>query len=155
MDQSEEMKHKFRLVDVFNALLISMKGEIKEVETTIDCEEEILIVSYPSALSNVFSHLIINSLKHGFRGYNGKIKIDVKSVEKNIEIHYQDNGIGMTKEIIDNMYDLFYTTKRNAGSGGLGMYIVYTTVSQKLNGTIEYVGSVESGVEFLIKLPIK
>jgi len=155
MDQSEEKKHKFRLVDVFNALLISMKGEIKEVETTINCEESILIFSYPSAISNVFSHLIINSVRHGFKDYNGKIKIDVKDVDDNIEIHYKDNGLGMTKEIIDNMYDLFYTTKRNAGSGGLGMYIVFTTVSQKLNGTIEYIGSVGSGVEFLIKLPVK
>ncbi|WP_240841084.1 cache domain-containing protein [Acidaminobacter sp. JC074] len=155
MDASKESKHKFRLVDVFSALIISMKSEIKDHKVMIKCQEEIFINSYPSALSNVFSHLIINSVKHGFKDKDGQIIIDVESNDNFIEIHYRDNGLGMSKEIIDKMYDLFYTTKRNSGSGGLGMYIVFTTVTQKLGGSIEYVGSIESGVYYLIKIPIK
>ncbi len=47
----------------------------------------------------------------------------------------------------------FYTTKREEGGSGLGMHIVNTLITDKLNGTINVSSKLGEGVEFRIFLP--
>jgi signal transduction histidine kinase len=66
--------------------------------------------------------------------------------------HFKDNGIGIQKEHMDKIFNMFYrATDRSQGSG-LGMYIVKQAV-EKVNGTISLKSSYGYGTEIKITLP--
>jgi len=154
LDQVCDSKQHFALINVLNAVVLNMKNEIDNHEVSIECDDLIIMDSYPSAVSRALSHLIMNSIKHGFEENDGgKIEIKVQARDDTIVLFYNDNGMGMSKETIDNMYELFYTTKRSGDSIGLGMYIVAMIISQRLNGYIRFVGREFEGVAFEIELP--
>jgi methyl-accepting chemotaxis protein len=158
IDQTTEKKQKFILRSIFNALTISLKTELQKSNCTIaiTCDKTLTMTSYPGSLSQVMSHLIINSTRHGFDNQReGHIEISVIVKSNDIIIKYKDDGIGMTTESLDKMYEIFYTTNRSHGSIGLGMYIVFNTISQKLNGIIRFTGKPHRGVEFVITIPKK
>ena len=69
-------------------------------------------------------------------------------------INYFDNGIGLSAESKDNIFEPFYTTKRGKGGSGLGAHIVYNLVTQRLQGNIGLDEEREQGVGFKIKFPL-
>jgi len=158
LNQSMESKHTFTVNEVLNAVTFSLKSEYMHTnhEILVSCDPNVTVDSYPGSLSQVMTHLIMNSLKHGFRSMDeGRIEITVKDGNKDLEIIYTDNGCGMSKENIENMYVPFYTTDRSKGSSGLGMHIVFSLISQKMGGTIQFTGEENKGMEFKIVLPKK
>jgi len=67
-----------------------------------------------------------------------------------IEIQVQDTGCGIKQEIIDKIFDPFYTTKDNGT--GLGLSVVHKII-QEHDGTISVKSSEERGTVFSIYLP--
>jgi signal transduction histidine kinase len=57
--------------------------------------------------------------------YENVHKIYSSLVDNKDNIIYHDNGIGISDDIVDNIYEPFFTTKRAEGSTGLGLNIVY------------------------------
>ena len=57
--------------------------------------------------------------------------------------------------MIDKIYDPFVTTARGSGGTGLGMYIIYNLIINRLKGTITCNSSLGHGCEFIIKFPKK
>jgi len=114
-------------------------------------------VSIPLALSQVITSLTGNSIKHAFEGKaGGTITIGVQQVDENhIQIRYQDDGIGMSKEVAENIFEPFYTTTRHTGGVGLDMNIIYNIVHKKLAGKIKVHSEMWQGAEFIITLPLK
>lgn len=70
-------------------------------------------------------------------------------------MRYSDNGKGMTEEERSRIFEPFYTTKRTQGGTGLGLYIVYNLVTQRLHGCIECDSTPNEGTSFLIQLPFE
>ena len=156
LNHSNENKHLFSVEKVLGSVSFSLKSEYAQTKhkIVINCDENIVINSYSSALSQVITHLVMNSLKHGFKTLEeGRIEITVNNLEQDIEIYYQDNGCGMTPENVEKMYIPFYTTERGNGASGLGMHVVFNLISQKLGGTIQYTGEANKGMKFRIVLP--
>lgn len=146
----------FKVINVINAVIIALDNDHQEDYHISVIDEDVTIKSYPSILSQVFSHLIINSFKHGFsnRQY-GEIAIKIHEEDDGVIINYSDDGAGMSQESVDHLYEMFYTTAPLAGSSGLGMYIVFNNVTNKLGGSIEFTSKVYEGVHFTITLPKK
>lgn len=156
VDQSNEMKRRFNLLDYTRGILRNLNPNFKRTSHTIDlnCPEEIHVVSYPGALSQILTNLVINSFVHGFeKRENGVITIRMWDSPDNWFIEYKDNGAGMNKETLKKVYDPFYTTRRASGGTGLGMHIVYNIVTAKLKGQIRCESKPEEGTTFLIQLP--
>ena len=61
----------------------------------------------------------------------------------------------MSKDILNKIFDPFFTTKRGAGGSGLGMHIVYNSITQVLMGKIECESTPGKGTGFTIQIPIK
>ena len=60
----------------------------------------------------------------------------------------------MTPEARSRIFEPFYTTKRGQGGTGLGLYIVYNLVTQKLRGSIECESTSGAGTTFIIQIPL-
>ncbi|GAA6134334.1 hypothetical protein NBRC116188_11230 [Oceaniserpentilla sp. 4NH20-0058] len=155
-DQSYDEKRLFNLNEYLQETLYTLKPNLKRYKVAIllDCEEDVFIKSYPGAISQVFTNLIMNSLMHAYNeNDNGQINIKIKNFKERIELTYFDDGAGMTEEVQKKVFDPFFTTKRGNGGTGLGMHIIYNIVSHKLQGSIEVKSTLGKGSEFNIILP--
>ena len=156
VDQSSEIKRQFELGAYLEEISQSLKPQLKigGHSITIQADEQILLNSYPGALAQVMTNLIMNSVNHGFKhrtGGNISIKLTVGDHE--VCIDYQDNGSGLDAIQREKVFEPFYTTARGYGGSGLGMSISYNLVISQLGGRISCLES-ESGAYFKIILPI-
>lgn len=155
-DQSSEEKRSFELRSYLEQILVSLRPQFKRTPHTVhmDCPEGLILDSYPGAIMQIITNLVMNSLIHGFAdGLPGEIFIKVEPVDEAVALSYRDTGVGMDKEQRDRIYDPFYTTKRGSGGTGLGMNIVYNLVTQTLKGSILLETSPGQGAVFLLTLP--
>ncbi|MDT8299055.1 MAG: ATP-binding protein, partial [Spirochaetaceae bacterium] len=60
---------------------------------------------------------------------------------------------GISPEIIPTVFDPFFTTRRNDGSIGLGLNIVFNLVKEKLGGTMDVNSRVGEYSLFVVKFP--
>ena len=97
----------------------------------------------------------MNAVVHGFEGRSqGKIAIRVVKVQESAcELTVSDNGCGMPSEILDKIFEPFYTTKRGKGGSGLGLSIVYNLVTQQLGGAIRCESKQGEGSRFVLVIP--
>jgi len=149
---------EFSLNKLMQSLSDSYQAILREHNTQLNLvfEQEVMITTYKDIVIDVLSQLIENSLTHAFSETDSPlITIDIKVINEQVAIHYFDNGSGLSREGVDKVFELFYTTKRNTNCTGLGMPIVYNQVTQKLLGSIEYVQQDKQGTNFTITLPIK
>ncbi|MBF0195002.1 MAG: PAS domain S-box protein [Magnetococcales bacterium] len=157
VDQTSQERRTFNLKDYINEIIFSLSPRFKNSKHIIhmECPDNIFLDSYPGALSQILTNLIINSLIYGFDGIeSGKIEVSGSVSGKNVSIIYSDNGVGMRKKTVKQIYEPFFTTKRNFGGSGLGMNIVFNIVTQRLSGTISCDSALGKGTKFYILFPI-
>jgi len=70
-----------------------------------------------------------------------------------LHIEVADNGLGMSAEVSGHIFQPFFTTRRARGGTGLGLYICYDIVTQRLGGTIVCESAPGQGSRFRIDLP--
>lgn len=97
--------------------------------------------------------MIANAIK--FTQVNGEVHISAKNIGENIEITVQDTGVGMTQEVINQMFKGNVTTRgtKNEKGTGLGLILVKDFI-EKNNGTIQVESEVGKGSTFRLTLPI-
>jgi len=158
---ADQVVGEIRTIDVVsyvNEVMQTLSAEMKRHRVAYQYSgiEKVEITTMPGALAQVVTNLVTNSLKHGFDGRTtGNISVDIAQHAEHVVIKYQDDGVGMTNEVLQNIFEPFFTTKRNSGGTGLGMNIVYNIVSQKLKGNITVTSKVEQGSCFTVMLPFK
>ena len=157
-DQSNEEQRKFKVKDYINKILLSLRPKLKKTKHVVklECPDDLEIISYPGAFSQIMTNLVMNSLIHGFDGIEeGQIQINIPENEENLEIQYSDSGRGMDDDTLKNIFNPFFTTRRGHGGTGLGMHIVFNVVSQKLGGHISAESVLNNGTVFKISIPRK
>ncbi|MEW6493833.1 MAG: hybrid sensor histidine kinase/response regulator, partial [Cyanobacteriota bacterium] len=135
VDQSSEVKRCFNVKEYLEEIMLSLIAELKKNKHTITIEgdENLILNSYPGALSQIVTNLVMNSIIHAYdRGNPGQIKIDFKPEGDQVIFQYRDDGKGILPEHLSKIFDPFFTTNRSQGSTGLGLHIVYNLVSQQL-----------------------
>lgn len=158
VDQSTEERRRFFLKKYMEEVLLSLRPKYKRTghTITVNCPDSLEIDSYPGALSQIITNLVMNSLIHGFDGVaKGNIRMDVTVYRDNLMLRYMDNGKGMDKETLKNLFVPFYTTRRAQGGTGLGMHIVYNLVTQKLGGKVAAASTPGNGTVFSILIPMQ
>ena len=86
-------------------------------------------------------------------GYDPLLEVTTKNHQDWVEIRVRDNGKGIPAEIIDKVFNPFFTTKPTGKGTGLGLSLSYDIVVQEHRGEIK-VKSVEGEyAEFTILIP--
>ncbi len=157
LDEKNEEKRYFKVKDYLDELLTSLKPLLKDVSdhVVLKCPETLAINGYPGYLAQIMTSFITNSLRYGFeRDTIGRIQIGISQFENNLQLTYQDDGKGMSEEVLKKIFDPFFTTKRGSeGGAGLGLYLVYNIVTKKLGGDITCTSVPGKGVDFTITFP--
>lgn len=156
VDQACEEGRSFLLKEYLADILVSLQPKLRKTEhkVTLECDETLKIRSYPGAIAQIVTNLLVNSLMHGYReGETGNIVIAAKLHDTSLELSYQDDGRGMEEAVLQKVFDPFFTTARGAGGTGLGLYLVYHIVTHQFNGTIECISQPGKGSRFVIWLP--
>jgi predicted ATPase/signal transduction histidine kinase len=158
VDQSTEEQRTFNLKEYLSEVLMPLSPKLRTTHHRVEIkgDEAIALNTYPGALSQIITNLVMNSLTHAYSPEDaGHLIFDFKQQGEQIILAYSDDGKGVPQENLSKIFDPFFTTKRGQGGNGLGLHIVYNLVTQKLNGTIEAESQVGVGTKFIIKLPIE
>ena len=122
-----------------------------EVITEYQCETNMmlyrneLIQVLLNLLSNAKDALVIAEVE------NAVVRVTVSEREEAVVIEVCDNAIGIDSDIIDKIFEPYFSTKNEKNGTGLGLYMTKTIVEEHLNGTI-VVENIDPGVCFKIIL---
>jgi signal transduction histidine kinase len=135
--------------------MIREQAKIKEIEITITIPDGLMIFADKNILQTVLRNLVSNSIK--FTNQGGKITLSVEANEdQTVVISISDNGIGMSRAIVDN---LFRSDVRNGRTGtdgeistGLGLPLCKEFV-EKHGGKIWVESEEGKGSVFCFTIP--
>ncbi len=157
MDQNRQKinKEKVDISLLVDIAVDSMKefAKQKDISLLSNVEDGIMVEADESLLLSVITNLISNGIKYGKE--SGYVNVSAYKQDGKINIIVKDNGIGISKENLDKIWDRFYRVDdvRNDeyGSSGLGLAMVKSIIEHH-NGEI-FVKSKEGvGTEFRVTL---
>ncbi len=155
-DQDEDEKQSFDLAEYVNKImtLFSVEFQASNIQYIYAGEQKLAVNSVPGYIALVLLNLVNNSVRHGFNNEgNGKISILIeKTSQGNTQLIYQDNGVGMDKKTLQQVFKPFFTTKPERDYLGLGMSIVYDLVKNKLHADIKLQSQTGKGTTVTITL---
>ena len=140
-----------------------MRAQDKEFNITIEKNydeslEKINVV--PQDISRVFLNIINNGCyaaneKKKLTGDNFQptLKVSTKNLKDKVEIRIADNGNGIPKDILDKIFQPFFTTKPTGEGTGLGLSLSYDIVTKVHGGELEVETKEGEGTSFKILLP--
>jgi signal transduction histidine kinase len=108
-------------------------------------------------LQQVLVNLVLNAKDALQEKSAGRVHISTASANGRVQLTVEDNGTGMSAEVLRKIYDPFFTTRSNPREGhrkgtGLGLAVTYGIV-QEHSGTIEVSSNVGQGTVFRLELP--
>ncbi len=114
----------------------------------------------PQNISRVLLNLFNNSFyavqekKKGRKdGYDPLLVVTTRNHEESVEIRIRDNGLGIPADILDKVFNPFFTTKPTGKGTGLGLSLSYDIVVQEHHGEIKAQSEEGEYAEFTIVLP--
>ncbi len=158
VDQSTEEAREIAVKRYLEEVLLSLGPALKKTrhQVQLRCPDDLVIFTYPGALSQIVVNLVMNSLIHGFDSVeNGEIRIEANQYGDEWLLLYRDNGVGMSDVVRQRVFDPFFTTKRGQGGTGLGLHVVFNLITQLLRGSVDCRSAPGAGVEFQIVLPLR
>jgi signal transduction histidine kinase len=160
VDQSSDQKRHIEIRSYVDLTIRSLQKELerKQVHINLAGDLSLTIETYPGAISQILSNLILNSLKHGFKhDQTAPRQINIGfiiSSSRELNITFKDNGQGVGAESLPKLFEPFYTTSRQSGGSGLGLSIVYNLATQRLGGKINCHCESASGLIVVIEFPV-
>jgi len=131
--------------------LVILRNEFKNGINVIRNYEKIPKISgYPAELTQVWTNIMMNAGQA--MGGEGTLKIHTKYRNNKIEIKFIDSGHGIDENIIEKIFDPFFSTKDQGQGTGLGLSISYGII-KKHKGEIT-ASSFPGETIFTITLPV-
>ena len=156
-------KTKFSLAKNIEKSLSFLEATLKENSIKVEFEyEDIDIIAYETELIQVFINIINNS-KDAFiekKIEDRVIFISIKKFPNRILIEIKDNAGGVEEDILDKVFEPYFTTKHQYNGTGIGLYMSNQIIKTHLNGDIfmkncsfKYKNIEQKGVITTIVLP--
>lgn len=157
VDQASEIKRAFDLDLYIREHLQTLKYDerLKQIDVVWTCESPLMVDSYPGTLGTVITQLIENAYLHAYEG-PGSVILNAKIVSEGdaLLISYQDYGKGIDEQTKSRLFEPFYTTNRSSGGTGLGLFVVYNSITLQLGGTITVTSEEGEGLTLEMQIPL-
>lgn len=156
----DSLKENLNLEDIIDEALDKIDDYIKSNNILIIRNiTDKSIFSYKNEFLQLISSILENIKEHTKN--NKYIFIDIYKDNSNLIIKIKDSGGGIPNDILDKIFEAYFTTQHQSIGKGLGLYTVYQLIKEHFNGNIE-VNNIEYnyknqnlfGVEIVLTIPI-
>lgn len=156
MDQAPSKKATNVHIGIENTLImLNHKLKKNNIQVVKDFEEE---MDHPqiliSEMNQVWTNLIDNAIDAMEGQENRELRIRTYQRSGFINIHIQDSGSGISKDVIEHIFDPFYTTKEIGKGTGIGLEIVHRIITRQHKGRID-VDSEPGKTVFKVCIPME
>jgi len=158
--QGDHIKKNFNLAHTVSSFLNLTDSSIKthNIEIITDLQKDIVVNGLENELIQCIMNLFNNSkdaLEENQKE-NRKIHITTYTQKENVIIELRDNAGGIEDNIINKIFEPYFTTKHKSQGTGLGLHMTYNLIVDGMNGSIMVENDKEfSGALFTITLPLK
>jgi signal transduction histidine kinase len=151
-----DMAQTFNIRKTIESTILLIKETLvkSNIKIELDCPEDIKYKGY----ENDFKHVIMNLINNARDAFedrkiiDGLIYIRVYHEKDELIIAVRDNAGGISKPILKNIFEPYFTTKHKSKGTGLGLYMSKNLI-EKVDGTLEAVSIMNNKTTFIIKLP--
>jgi signal transduction histidine kinase len=170
----KDYKAPFNIHDGIDSTILILRHRLKanEFRPAIEVIKNYgvlpLVECFAGQLNQVFMNLLANAIDALEESNQGKsmaaiatkpncitIKTHVAQSNQHVVIRIADNGVGMSQEVKQKVFDHLFTTKAVGKGTGLGLAIAHQIVVEAHGGTIEVDAIEQEKTEFIVTLPIK
>ena len=142
------------------ATLQIARAEYKHVATIdLRCGNIPEVLCNVGELSQAFLNLIVNAAHAladaGRDSESGWIKIRTRFVDDSVELTFEDNGCGIPENLVNKIYDPFFTTKEIGRGSGQGLAIARSIIVDRHDGSIGVESLRSVGTRFTLRLPLR
>ena len=163
--KTDKSKCEFRIQDTIDKVINLVDSQFKfhriQIIQNID---DIKITTYENELIQVIINLLNNSRDELIKkdtSFEKFIFITVISTKEKISIEVRDNAGGVPEEIINRVFEPYFTTKNQSKGTGIGLYMSREIICKSMNGeisvkndTFTYNGKTYTGALFKILLQV-
>lgn len=146
----EEILFKPLIDETFNQLKFATNAG-QAVEKVIKINQDQPFFSDRWRLKVILNNVISNAIRYR-NGRDPVIKVNVDITEHSASLAIEDNGKGIEKDHLPNIYKMFYRATDDGAGSGLGLYIVKEAI-EKLNGHINIESEVGKGTKVKLQIP--
>jgi signal transduction histidine kinase len=146
----EEILFQPLIEETFNQLKFATNA-IQNVDRVIHVNQELPFFSDRWRLKVILNNLISNAIRYR-NGRHPIIKVNVDIQGGAATVAIEDNGKGIEKDHLPNIYKMFYRATDDGAGSGLGLYIVKEAI-EKLNGNINIESEVGKGTRVHLQIP--
>jgi len=145
-----------------NLSLLEYANNDENSSISINIQNDIFINGFKNDLIQVILDIVDNAKNIECTEEKRVIVLDAKKEDSKVVINIQDNCGGIKSEIMDKIFDPYFTTKHKYIGTGLGLYIAYNMIKNSFLGTLkatnssfEYENTTYKGANFEIQIPLR
>ncbi|MDQ1339923.1 MAG: two-component system, LuxR family, sensor kinase FixL [Campylobacterota bacterium] len=148
---------QFFIFDVISEVkeIVGSSLKNKGIALEITGEKDMRIFGY----KNEFSHALLNIISNAKDAFENlkekagkKITIAIEKNQENVILKIRDNAGGIPRDIIDKIFEPYFTTKEKTNGTGIGLYMSKTIIEKNMGGELS-ASNIEDGAEFTIAIP--
>ncbi len=134
--------------------LVDSSFKFHNIEAELTCNDKV----YITGLANEYSQVILNIINNAKDAilerdiHEGKITIDCYEDNNNAVVTITDNAGGVPSDIIDRIFEPYFTTKMEGKGTGIGLYMSKMIIEEHMDGSITAT-STSDGARFTITVP--
>jgi len=156
--KNKEEIARFSIEDTIKNALNIMESKLNKhnIQVATNLSSRSYTVGVQVIMLRIILNLLMNSVEELCSTNNVAKKIDIELTESDhhIILNIKDNGRGISKNVIDHIFDEGFSMKSAERNYGLGLYFVKTSLEQYFNGEIKVESQKGSYTNFILDIPI-
>jgi PAS domain S-box-containing protein len=151
----DKEKESFRVAEVLGKTVSIVEAAFKELDLAIELEAdpELEVYGYPNEFSQVILNILVNAKDAILERRVERPKVTVRLFRENGKtvLTISDNAGGIAPDIMERIFDPYFTTKGPDKGTGIGLFMSKTIIEKNMNGSLT-ARNTEEGAEFRIEV---
>ena len=142
----------------FKTIISDCFNELEYLDNAMKIRKNVQVSKKPffndkMGIREIFRNIVSNAIKYADNTKEiNTIDINIKINKKEASISIQDNGIGISKDVLPKIFEMFYRGSELSKGSGIGLYLVSQSVD-KMGGKMDVKSTLGKGTEFVVCLP--
>lgn len=154
LDEKKEINLRTYIQSIEQSLLPVLKKA--RCRLTVEIDPNISLQINTGSLGQLITNLVLNATIHAFDNLEDcQIQITGIQTSQHIILKISDNGKGIPVHVLPNLFTPFFTTSRNKGGTGLGLYISRQIATEVFKGSLGVHNKTDGGCEFTLQIPLQ